>query len=216
MQAEYRHAGPETVLLITPVIGIRKIGAVSETATGGSVTAYHDWSPVLSTRTQLFVAEDKSPFAHVDLSQDVNLKLAKRTALLLAGRYARYHGGQNVSFGTLGLRQYIGGVSLAYRATLTKPDGQRAFVAHLASVTVNDAKGAGKIQLWLSSGSASPGALGLHDSFRGQDRAAYVQRVQPISNKLAVTFAAGLSSYDRPSGRMTGHTFALGLKLTLD
>ncbi|MEY4159774.1 MAG: YaiO family outer rane beta-barrel protein [Pseudomonadota bacterium] len=216
LQAEYRRASSSTAVIITPVLGLRKIGTVSETAAGGSVTAYHDWSPDVSTRTQVFLAEDKSPFAHVDLAQDVNVKLAHRTSLLLGGRYARYHGGQNVVFGTLGLRQYFGGVSLAYRATLTKPDGQRAFVAHLASVTVNDAKGAGKTQLWLSSGSASPGALGLHDTFRGQDRAAYLQRIQPLSGKLAATFAAGLSSYDRPSGRLTGHTFALGLKLALD
>lgn len=213
---EYKYKSKATTFVLTPIVGERYTATAKETSFGAGVAFYHDWTSTISTRTEAFIAEDKSPFQHLDIAQDITGKVGKSTAITLGARWARYAGGQDVWFVSGGLRQYFKGGSVAYRLSWTKPDTRSGYLSHLGSLTINDAKGKGKTQLWLSAGSASLATSQLPDSFRGKDLAALLQRVQPISNRMAVKFSVGLSSYDRPVSRVTATTVGLGLSIELN
>lgn len=206
--------GPNTFVL-TPVIGERRTGASHDTAIGGSLELYHDWSSAVSSRSQVFVSENKTPFARWAVSQDITVKVAAKTTFTVGGRFARYYGNNDVVFLSGGVRQYFKHGSVSYRLTWTKPEFSSGYLAHLGSMTINDYRGAGKTQLWVSYGSASPIGNESQDTFRGKDYGFVIQRNQPLNGNLSAIFRIGASSYDRPSGRATAPTFGMGLSLPL-
>jgi YaiO family outer membrane protein len=216
VQLEYKFENDDTTVVFTPAIGERRAAGAGETAVGGGIQFYHDWSDTVSTRTGAFVAENAPVFAQYDLAQDVTVEVAERTALTVGGRYARYFGGQDVTFLSAGVRQYFGFGSVAYRASWVNPEGRNGYLAHLVNVTVNDASGGGKTRLWLSAGEASLSSAQLPANFSGQDYAAALQRVQPISRELALVPLLGYSSYDRPGGRIDALNLGLGIALRID
>jgi len=206
----------DTTVLVSPVVGQRRTASMEESAVGGGATVYHDWSGTVSTRTQAFVAEDEPVFANLDLSQDVTVKVASQTTVTVGGRWARYFGGKEVTFLSVGARQYFKGGSVAYRLSRIDPEGGRAFLAHLLNLTLDDPHGAGKTRLWLGTGAASLERSQLEDSFTGHDWSGLVQRAQPLTGKLALIGSAGVSTYARPGDDITSTTIGLGLKLGLD
>lgn len=215
LSLEYKLKANKTTVVATPVLGWRENPALHETAAGGSLAIYHDWTDGVSTRTYAFVAESKSPFAHLDIAQDVTVKAAKSTAVTFGARWARYNGGQDVAFANLGARQYFRGGSIAYRLSWTKPNTRGGFLSHLGSLTLNDSKGDGKTQLWLSYGAASLAASQLPGAFRGKDYGAAIKRVQPLGGRVGLNISAGVTSYDRPGTRLTGVSAGLGLSFKM-
>ena len=213
---EYKYKAKTSTFVLTPIVGQRDTAATKETSIGAGLAVYHNWSSIISTRSEVFVAEDKSPFQHLDVAQDVTGKIGTDTAITLGARWARYAGGQDVWFVSGGVRQYFKGGSVAYRLSWTKPDTRNGYLSHLGSLTINDSKGKGKTQLWLSVGSASLATSQLPDSFRGKDLAGFLQRFQPINERMALLLSLGLSSYDRPVSRVTAKTFGLGLSIELN
>jgi YaiO family outer membrane protein len=217
VQLEYKHVEADTTVVVTPTYGERRGAGAKETALGGGVQVYHDWSDAVSTRTALFVSEDAPVFAHYDVAQDVTVKVADRTPVTVGGRYARYFGGRDVATLSGGVRQYFSFGSLAYRASWVDPEGRDGYLAHLVNLTVNDpGGGAGRTRLWLSAGEASLTTAQVPDNFSGDDYAAVVQRIQPITARLALVPTVGYSSYDRPAGRVDALSLGLGIALTVD
>ncbi len=206
--------GPDTFVL-TPVIGERRIGAFHDTVIGGSLELHHDWSSKVSSRSHVFVSENKTPFAHWTASQDINVKVAAKTTITVGGRFARYFGDNDVVYMSGGVRQYFNMGSVAYRLTWTKPAFSSGYLAHLGSITIKDNRGTGKTQLWVSYGSASPISIQSQDTFRGKDYGLAFQRNQPLNGNLSAIFRFGVSSYDRLGGRVTAPTFGFGLSLPI-
>jgi YaiO family outer membrane protein len=212
---EYRVDFADTTVTFSPTIGERRVSGSSVTALGADATIYHDWSDTISTRTRAFIAEDRPVFANLDFAQDVSVKLADKTVATVGARWARYFGNQDVWFVSGGLRQYFKGGSVAYRLTWVKPENRAAFLAQLASLTINDGRGRGKTQLWANYGGASFDRA-LDSSFTGKDYGGLVQRIQPIDKSLSLSLSAGLESYARPAGRIEGTKLGLGLNYSLD
>ena len=192
-------------------IGARSALGISATAVGGGVTVYQDWSSTFSTRTAAFVAENEPVFAELGFAQDVTIAVADKTTVTLGGRWARYFGNQDVTFLSAGARRYFRGGSVSYRLTHVNPEGRDAFLAHLVNITIDDASGEGKTQLWLSTGEASLDRSQIDGDFDGQNRAAMLQRTQPLTSNLALVASAGLSSFDRPQGDFTSLNLGLGV-----
>lgn len=209
---EYKFDAGDTTVLFTPAIGERRAGAIRDTSLGGGVTVYHDWSETFSTRSEVFISEDEPVFAHREIAQDLTLKVAHSTTMTLGGRWAQYAGGRDVAFLSLGARRYFRGGSVAYRLTLTDPEGQGSFVGHLFNLSLSDGgTSTGKTQLWLSAGESSLNRSLMVDTFSGEDYAAMLKRTQPLTSQIALIAGAGVASYDRPAGRITSTTFDLGL-----
>ena len=215
VKIEYRVDFADTTVTFSPMVGERRVSGSSVTGFGVAGQIYHDFSDTLSTRTRVSVAEDQPVFANLDFAQDVSVKLADKTVATVGGRWARYFGDQEVWFVSGGLRQYFKGGSVAYRLTWVKPEGRDAFLAQLASLTLNDGRGRGKTQLWVNYGGASFDRT-IDSSFSGKDYGGLVQRLQPIDKSLSLSLSAGLESYARPAGRVEGTKLGLGLQFSLD
>ena len=197
---------PATVLLRALII--------SRLALGGTI--YQDWSPAFTTRTQIFAAEDKPVFAKFNIDQDFTAVIIKGLTATAGARWARYTGGQEVSFLSLGARYYFDGGSIAYRVTRTAPDGRRAFPAHLINLSIDDGQGEGKTQLWISAGAASLMNASNDNLVSQNDYGVVLRRVQPLSGSLALVVSAGYTSYALPSGRTGAPNFGLGFLMALD
>lgn len=215
LKIEYKRVEAGTTVVFTPAVGERRVAGFSETAVGGGATVYHDWSPRISTRASAFFAESAPVFANTDLALDLTAKVGAATSLTVGGRYARYFAGKDVMFVSAGLRQYFGFGSVAYRLTRVDPEGGHSYLAHLFNISVKDAQGDGKTQLWLSTGDASVSRVQMPANFSGKDYAATFQRVQPISRKLNLLPQIGYSSYAVPGDRVDAVNLGLGIALGL-
>ena len=86
----------------------------------------------------------------------------------------------------------------------------------MLNLTLNDAHGAGRTQLWLGMGPGSQDRLQADDGQAGDDWSAVIQRYQPLTAKFGLVAAAGITSYDRPTGRTKGGNFKLGVAIPVD
>ena len=213
---EYKFVDADTTVVFTPAYGERRAPGVRESAAGLGAMIYHDWSSRISTRTSAFVAQDAPVFANYDFAQDVTLRVGDSTTVTLGGRYARFFGEQDVTFFSAGLRQYFRFGSMAYRLTRVDPEGRDSYLAHLVNLTVNDPRGGGKTQLWLSLGEASISNAQVPNNFSGDDYGAVLRRVQPITDNFALVPLIGYTSYDRPTDRISAVNLGLGLEFDLD
>ena len=203
-----------TTILLAPALGERTANGVSDTAFGLRGTIYQEWSPAFSTRTSLFLAERSPVFAHIDVAQDLTVRVADRTTLTTGIRWAEYFGEQEVTFVSLGARRYFGGGSIAYKLTGTRVDGQDSFFGHLINLRLDDSRGEGNTQLWLSAGDSA--LTQFNDTPGASNRGFMLQRSQPLWNEVALVAAAGLSAYDSSGDRYTATSFRIGLAAKLD
>ncbi|NOT40976.1 MAG: YaiO family outer membrane beta-barrel protein [Alphaproteobacteria bacterium] len=203
----------DTTIVLAPTIGERDTPSATYDAVGMRGTVYQDWSPVVSTRTTVFLAEKTPVFAHIDVAQDVTVRVADRTTVTAGIRWAEYDGGNEAAFASLGVRRYFEGGSIAYRLTGAEVDGDD-FFAHLINLRLDDSEGGGSTQLWLSVGDAASSQF--DDSFNANNRSVTLQRTQPLWDNVALVAAAGLSEYRSAGGHYTATTFRVGLSTMLD
>ena len=216
VRIEYKDVFDSTTALFTPVVGRRTNATTSETSLGGGLEIYQKWSPDISTRTAIFVSEDKPVFARIDFAQDVTVAFGKQSTGTVGVRWAEYANGEKTFFISAGGRRYFNGGSFAYRATYTRPNSGDSFVAHLVNLTINDPTGRGKTQLWLGYGETAADRSPFNSNFSGHDYGGTVRRVQPLGDgKIDAVFLLGVTSYGNLSGRVWGKTAGLGLSLNL-
>lgn len=211
VRLEYKVEDGDTTVVFTPKAGERRIGSFDRSAVGVESALYHRWGGGVSTRTAVAVAQDRGVFAHLDVAQDVTVALFDRTTLTVGGRVARYQFDQDVIFASVGVRRYFDGGSVAYRLTRADPDSRDAFLAHMVDVSVRDGEGAGQTRLWLSTGAAAQMLTEFDRDPDAQDRGAQLQRTQPLTPRISLIALAGVSSYARSAGRVTGANFGLGV-----
>lgn len=211
VKLDYRWEEKDTSLTFTTAAGERKSVVSTDRAIGGGLTVTHKWSASLSSRSQLFVSQGDPVFARLDVSQDFTATVVKDTTVTLGARFARFHGGRDVRFGSAGIRRYFKGGSIAYRMSLADPDGASPHLAHLINLAVRDGAGGGQTRVWLSTGEAAYTRPQLGTAFSGKDRAAVLQRTQPIFGPVSLAATVGIASYGRPGRDVKSKSFGLGL-----
>lgn len=216
LEAEYKAVMEDTTVVVTPEYGWRRNPGPNSDAARVSADIYHDWSDTLSSRTHLALSENEPVYARYEVGQDLTLKVARNTTVTGGVKYAQYFNDRDVMFYSLGARQYFDGGSVAYRATVVDPDNHEAFISHLLNLSVNDPSGRGKTQMWLSAGGTALERQALDGDFTGTDYAGTIKRLQPITRSLDLVLSAGLTSYDRPTGREMGNNVGIGLQLDVD
>lgn len=216
LTVEHKFDNGDTTILLAPTAGERRVAGAKDASLGIGGTIYRDWSQTVSTRTNLFVAEKAPVFAHVDVAQDVTIRLPGQTTVTTGVRWAEYFGDREATFYSLGARRYFSGGSIGYRLTRTQAEGQDGFFAHLVNLSLNDSQGKGRTQLWLSSGEASTSNSQFDERLAGSNRTLMLQRTQPLWSDVALVVSAGVSSYDYPGIRYTATTIGLGLSVALD
>lgn len=210
---EYKLVNDDTTVVFTPAVGERSVGAFSETAFGAGVAVYFKLSEGVSTRTYAAIAEDEPVFANRQLAQDVTFNATKDTTITVGGRWARYFGDRDVYFVSAGARHYFKGGSVSYRLSYVDPEGRDGFLAHLVNLSLNDRDGRGKTQLWLGAGAASLDRPIDQPNFSGEDYSATLRRVQPLTGQLSLVGQVGITSFDRPAGRVEATNIGVGLRL---
>ena len=216
VRIEYKDVLDSTTVLFAPVIGRRTSATTSEASVGGSLEVYQKWTPRVSTRTALFVSEDKQVFANIDAAQDVTVAFGKKFTATAGVRWAEYANGDKVVFISLGGRRYFKRGSIAYRATYTRPNGESGYVAHMVNLTLSDPTGRGKTQFWIGYGDTKMDRALFKSNFNETDYGGTVRRVQPLGNgKIDMVFLLGVTAYGNPTGRVWGKTAGLGLSLNL-
>lgn len=215
LTADFEIEDENTTVIFSPVVGELRGRFESETAAGIGVTLYQRFDAGFSTRTHLALAEDEPVFPHFDLAQDITFGIAPQTTATLGARWAEYVEGREVYFVSAGLRYYFERGSVAYRLSYVDPENRDPHIAHLVNLSLTDVRGEGKTQLWLGAG-ASSFETQLADDVSGENYALLLRRVQPLTEDLNLTGSVGVAAYDRPTGRVTGASFGLGLELDLD
>lgn len=216
VRIEYKNVIDSTTVLLTPVVGTRSTATTSETSLGGGLEIYQKWNPKFTTRTALFVSENKNVYAKFEVAQDVTFVFSKQLTGTVGMRLAEYADGEKVVFISAGARRYFKMGSFAYRATYTQSNGGGDYVSHLVNLTINDPTGRGKTQLWLGYGESAMDRVPFNSNFNGHDYGGTVRRVQPLGDgKIDLVLLFGLTTYGNPSGRVWGKTAGLGLSLNL-
>ena len=213
LRGTYKSVDDDTTIVLSPAIGWRETGALSDTAVSLAGTLYHEFSDDVSTRTHIAFAEDEPVFANRDIAQDITFRVLENTTATVGARWARYFGSQDVYFLSASARYYFERGSVSYRLSYVEPDGSNSFLAHLVNIALNDADGSGKTQLWLSAGEASIDAAQLQNNFSGEDYGVFLRRLQPLTESVGLIGSVGFSSYDRPADRVTATSVGLGVEV---
>jgi YaiO family outer membrane protein len=213
LRGEFKSVDDDTTFIVTPAFGRRDNDTSSDSAFSLGVTLYQDYSNNISTRTQIAIAENEPVFPHYDVAQDITFGIWTDTTATFGARWAQYFGSQDVYFLTAGARYYFAGGSIAYRLSYVDPDNREAFLAHLINLSLSDAHGQGRTQLWLSAGAASIERAELDNNFSGEDYGAFIRRLQPLTEGITLIGSLGASSYDRPLNRVTATSVGLGLQV---
>ena len=216
VRIEYELDNDDLTLVISPALGQRRAPDMEATAVGLGGTLYLKLAEGLTTRTQVFLAEEKPVFVNRDIAQDLSFNLTSKTVATVGGRWATHFGDQELVYLNAGVRQYFKGGSVAYRYRRIDPDNGDAFGSHLANLTINDPRGPGKTQLWLAYGETNPDIFDPALSFSGDDYGVTLRRVQPIGGGLSLIGTGGYASYDRPLGRVSATTFGVGFRLDVN
>ncbi|CAN5378831.1 YaiO family outer membrane beta-barrel protein [soil metagenome] len=216
VKLEYRLDMGDTTVTFSTAGGERRTNGTSSRALQFGGAIYHDLSPSFSTRTAAYIAEDDPVFARYDLAQDFTVRLADKTTATIGGRWAQYFGGRDVYFLSGGLRRYFRGGSIAYRATYVIAEGQKDSLSQLINLSINDASGRGKTLLWLNAGAATFDGARIDTGFSPKDFGGLVQRIQPLNRDFSLSLSAGMQSYARPAGRVTGTKLGMGLVFSVE
>jgi YaiO family outer membrane protein len=211
---EYSKDLGETAIILSGSYGRREFSSETFEAGRASATLYHDWSDRFYTRTSVAAATNDPVFATREVIQDLNFKIQPQTVLLAGAKYTRYFGHVDAFSWTLGGTQYFKGGFVSYRYTGYDVENVGNTHGHLASLRVNDAKGAGNTQLWLGTGTSLHEQEFLPVISKGDVHSIALKRVQPINSNFALELGLGHSWYDTGLAEYQGTAVRLGLSFS--
>jgi YaiO family outer membrane protein len=203
-----------TALVLGVSQGQRKVDGDRFNAVRLSGTLYHDWTDRFYTRTSLGASQNKPVFARREIAQEINFKLIPRAVLTAGSKYAEYHGGTNVLSWSAGGTYYFGGGLVTYRFSHYNSKNMQSSYGHLVTARLKDPRGKGSTQLWLAAGTALHDAELLPNIDNGNFQSITLQRVQPLTEKFALTVGAGHTRYKIDGSRHSGNSGMLGLTFT--
>jgi len=215
VRLEYRRDLGRVAIAVAPTWAEQRLDTALRHSAGADGALDLRLSDRVSTHTTLAVAENDGIVPRLELGQDVSLTVMPRTVATVGLRRSRYQN-EDVTFLHAGLRRYFRGGSLSYRLTRTTPERGGAFLAHLANLVLNDARGEGRTQVWLGYGASADNRLPGGQSLSGKDWSLSLRRVQPVGGGFALAPLAGYASYDLPGGRVSSLNLGLGLSLAMN
>lgn len=180
---------------------------------GGQV--YIDWTDSVYTRTAASIGDDSPVFAKRDYAQDINFKTATGTTFLLGARYTDYYGDVNVKSYSAGITQKFGDrFSASYRYTQYDSELTGTSDGHLGSLKLSDADGAGSTQLWVGYADTLYAYDWLPSTGEGKQKSAFIRRVQPLNQNLALNLGFGRAWYETPVADYSSVTGQVGLTVS--
>lgn len=199
MTAELKNKFKSGAAVFTLSQGTRDYGqGDSWNAVQGRGTIWYNWNPWISTKSGIAIAENTPVFSRRDLQQDISLKVIPRTLLTLGYRYATYFDDTDVNAWSGGLALYTGPLITSWRYTHYDTVGIGSSYSHIVSLRLNDSKGSGNTQLWLSKGTGAYTYEWDPETRKGKLKSISLRRVQPLTEALSLGLTVGKQWYDTP------------------
>ncbi|EPV8937497.1 YaiO family outer membrane beta-barrel protein [Escherichia coli] len=151
-------------------------------ATRGQGAVWYKWNNWLTTRTGIAFADNTPVFARQDFRQDINLALLPKTLFTTGYRYTHYD----------------------------SSDAGGSY-SNMISVRLNDPRGTGYTQLWLSRGTGAYTYDWTPETRYGSMKSISLQRIQPLTEQLNLGLTAGKVWYDTPTDDYNGLQLAAHL-----
>lgn len=164
----------------------------------GRATVWYNWNQWLSSKTGVALAENTPVFARRDLQQDISLKVVRNTLFTLGYRYANYFGDTDVNAFSGGIALYTGPFITTWRYTHYDTEDAGGSYSHIVSLRMNDKKGKGNTQLWLSRGTGAYTYDWSPDTRKGTLKSVSLRRIQPLTEQLTLGLTLGKQWYDTP------------------
>lgn len=109
-------------------------GGVSFEGTRGRGTLWYNWTPAISTRSGLSVADNSPVFAQREVFGDINVKVLKPVVLTLGGKHSEYYGNTEVNSWSVGGSVYTRSLITSYRYSHYYTVGSGDSDSHLLSL----------------------------------------------------------------------------------
>lgn len=184
--------------------------------TRGKMTFYYDWNPRLTTRSAGAIADKTEMFARYELLHDFNFKFLKGTVFTVGGRHAHYYDDVNVNSWSAGISYYTGPVMLSWRYSRYNDTSEAGnSYSHVASLKLKDKSGRGNTQLWVGTGTGAYTYDWTPELRKGKQHSVSLRRLQPLTERLALSVAVGKHWYELPLYHYTGFTGQLSLEYVL-
>ncbi|WP_033544811.1 YaiO family outer membrane beta-barrel protein, partial [Escherichia coli] len=160
-------------------------------ATRGQGAVWYKWNNWLTTRTGIAFADNTPVFARQDFRQDINLALLPKTLFTTGYRYTKYYDDVEVDAWQGGISLYTGPVITSYRYTHYDSSDAGGSYSNMISVRLNDPRGTGYTQLWLSRGTGAYTYDWTPETRYGSMKSISLQRIQPLTEQLNLGLTAG-------------------------
>ncbi|NUC77565.1 YaiO family outer membrane beta-barrel protein [Escherichia coli] len=180
-------------------------------ATRGQGAVWYKWNNWLTTRTGIAFADNTPVFARQDFRQDINLALLPKTLFTTGYRYTKYYDDVEVDAWQGGVSLYTGPVITSYRYTHYDSSDAGGSYSNMISVRLNDPRGTGYTQLWLSRGTGAYTYDWTPETRYGSMKSVSLQRIQPLTEQLNLGLTAGKVWYDTPTDDYNGLQLAAHL-----
>ncbi|EJP6146769.1 YaiO family outer membrane beta-barrel protein [Escherichia coli] len=180
-------------------------------ATRGQGAVWYKWNNWLTTRTGIAFADNTPVFARQDFRQDINLDLLPKTLFTTGYRYTKYYDDVEVDAWQGGISLYTGPVITSYRYTHYDSSDAGGSYSNMISVRLNDPRGTGYTQLWLSRGTGAYTYDWTPETRYGSMKSISLQRIQPLTEQLNLGLTAGKVRYDTPTDDYNGLQLAAHL-----
>ncbi|HDW9408682.1 TPA: YaiO family outer membrane beta-barrel protein, partial [Escherichia coli] len=143
--------------------------------------------------------------------QDINLALLPKTLFTTGYRYTKYYDDVEVDAWQGGISLYTGPVITSYRYTHYDSRDAGGSYSNMISVRLNDPRGTGYTQLWLSRGTGAYTYDWTPETRYGSMKSISLQRIQPLTEQLNLGLTAGKVWYDTPTDDYNGLQLAAHL-----
>lgn len=175
-------------------------GNDSWNALSGRTTLWYDWGARLSTRTSLSVSENTPVFARKDIQQSFSIKLLPFSIITAGYRFANYYGNTDVNAFSGAYSFYQGPFISSWRYTYYNTQGVGGSFSNIITLRINDKKGAGNTQIWLSKGTGAFAYDWYPETRKGKMQSLSLRRVQPLSKTIVGGLTIGKQWNQTPVG----------------
>ena len=180
-------------------------------ATRGQGAVWYKWNNWLTTRTSIAFADNTPVFACQDFRQDISLALLPKTLFTTGYRYTKYYDDVEVDAWQGGISLYTGPVITSYRYTHYDSSDAGGSYSNMISVRLNDPRGTGYTQLWLSRGTGAYTYDWTPETRYGSMKSISLQRIQPLTEQLNLGLTAGKVWFNTPTDDYNGLQLAAHL-----
>lgn len=176
---------------------------------------YFDLNENISSRTYASFGSEDPVFTRRIIGQDIMVKAVSNLVLTAGISDREYYGNVDAMTYSGGPTFYFNRGFVKYTYTHYAIEGRNNTSSHLATVRYKDSSGKGYTQAWIGGGTSVQEYEFVVPSTKGDILGIAARRIQPISDRLALTLGADYQWFDTPLLEYQRWGLSGGLHMTL-